>query len=138
MYTVAPWLYSNTWRSGSSRHRERPAVGRVRNQRRSFINQRWRHEVECKLQTVDRTLTEFLQAEGIHNHPIRRHRGGALELRFAKAPHFVLAEHSTGRVDSYDATVQLLSGFNVPLPVTGTVAFAATAPTILTRHNRMS
>jgi hypothetical protein len=79
---------------------------------------------QCKLQTVDRALTEFLQAEGIHNHPIRRHRGGALELRFAKAPHFFLAENRAGRVDSYDATVLLLSGFNVPLPVTGTVAFA--------------
>jgi hypothetical protein len=79
---------------------------------------------QCKLQTIDRALTKFLQAESIHNHPIRRHRGGALELRFAKAPHFFLAENRAGRVDSYDPTVQLLSGFNVPLPVAGTVALA--------------
>lgn len=79
---------------------------------------------QCKLQTVDRALTEFLQAEGTHNHPIRRHRGGAFGLRLAKTPHFFLAENQAGRVDSHDATVQLLSGFNVPLPVTGTVTFA--------------
>jgi hypothetical protein len=26
---------------------------------------RWRHEAECNLQTVDRAMTELLQAEGI-------------------------------------------------------------------------
>jgi hypothetical protein len=83
-----------------------------------------RHEVECKLQTVDRALTEFLQAEGIHNHPIRGQRGGLLELRFARTPQFVLTENGAGRVDSCDAPVQLLYGFNVTLPVLRIVAFA--------------
>ena len=50
----------------------------------------WRYEVESNLHTVDRAMTEFLQAEGTHDHPIHRHQGAACsKLRFAETSRFV-------------------------------------------------
>ena len=43
---------------------------------------------------------------------------------FLPVQDFFFDEGSAGWLDSYDDTGQLISGFNIPLPVTGTVAFA--------------
>ena len=50
----------------------------------------WRYEVESNLHTVDRAMTEFLQAEGTHDHPTPRYHGEACsKLGFAKASRLV-------------------------------------------------
>lgn len=45
-------------------------------------------------------------------------------IAFLPVQDFILDEDSVSWVDSYDDTGQLISGFNIPLPVNGTVAFA--------------
>lgn len=56
------------------------------------------------------------------------HQSDVLEnpwgIAFLPGQHFFLAEDHVGRVDSDDATGQLVSGFNIPLAVRGTGAFA--------------
>ena len=95
-------------------------------------------------------MTEFLQAEGIHNHPIRMRQGRHVELRFTKAAHFVVVLLFTIISATGVASTQTTTGYrqfnlscrflcsgaqpsdvvenswdiNVPLPVTGTVTFA--------------